>query len=176
MKRLLSLVLAITLVFSMSVTAFAVESPEGDCVLKTWKTDSGETVTGIITRGSEDIEEVVCMNPDSSNDAYGIITHSSTTGDDSEVRSGNVVSDYFYMRIFNNDGTVASKYQIVLRGKVTDAGSEITNLGINYVSGTRCAQDWSVNGNTAYVAITHPALGTMESWFILGEDGVFYIL
>lgn len=175
MKKLLSFVLAITLAISMSVTAFAVESPADDCIIKTWKTDSGETVTGIITRGPEDIE-VVRMNPDSSNDACGIITYANTASDASEVSSGSVVSDYFYMQILNNDDQVVSKYEIVLRGKVTDTGSTITNLGINYVSGTRCTQDWSVNGNTAYVAITHPALGTFDALFILGEDGVFYAL
>ena len=175
MKKLLSFVLAITLTLSMSVTAFAVESPDEDCIIKTWKTESGETVTGVITRGSEDVE-VVRMNPESGNYVYGIITHASTADNVSEASSESVVSDYFYMQIINNDGTVASKYQIVLRGTVTETGSKITNLGINYVSGTRCAQDWSVNGNTAYVAITHPALGMLEGWFILGEDGVFYVL
>ncbi|MBR5292496.1 MAG: hypothetical protein IKU32_06210 [Clostridia bacterium] len=172
MKKLLVFILAITLAFSMSITAFAVESTEGDCIIKTWKTDSGETVTGIITRGSE-VLVVVNMNPDSSDDARGIITHANTAGDTSEISALGEMSDYFYIQFVIND-QVVSKYQIVLKGKVTNSSRAITNLGINYVSGTRCAQDWSVDGHTAYVAITHPALGTMDAVFVLGWDGVFY--
>ena len=74
MKKLLSFVLAITLVLAMSVSTFATESPADDCVIKTWKTESGDTVTGIITRGSE-VVVVARLNPDSSDEARGIITH-----------------------------------------------------------------------------------------------------
>lgn len=73
MNKLLSLVLAIILALSMSVSSFDVESSD-DCVIKTWKTESGDTVTGIITRGSEEIV-VARLNPDSSDKARGIITH-----------------------------------------------------------------------------------------------------
>lgn len=174
MKKLFSLVLTLILVFSMSVTAFAAELPDGSCVIKTWQTVSGETITGIITRASEDLV-VSHMNPDNSDEARGIITHGGTAGDDAEISPLGDVSDCFYIRIINSNGQVVCTYQIVLKGKVTATSRAITNLGINYVSGTRCLQDWAVDGNTTYAAITHPALGTMDGTFTLDLDGTFYV-
>lgn len=179
MKKILSLVLALIMMLSVSVPAFAAEVSYGDVavkVVKTWENEAGETVTGIISKAP-----VLSVCTTSENEARGIITVEQDTAavaaydDNADVAPLNEVSDYFFFQIKNNNDVVVSTYQVKLTGKITAFSRKITAVKITYVSGNTCTTSYEINGNSAYVVVTHPTLGYLDGTFTLNWDGSFTV-
>lgn len=176
MKKVLSLVLLLILIFSISVPAFATEVSDGTVVVRTWTNGNGENVTGIITKGSS----TLAARTDSSADkaARGFITGASespktTTHAYDEYQ----VSDYFFMQIYNSNNQVISKYKVTLTGMVSRVSSDrrITSVSFSRVNGDSCSTSSNINGYTAVVKITHPIEGSLSAYFTLGSGGSFSV-
>ena len=180
MKKILSLVLALIMMLSVSVPAFAAEVSYGNVVkvVKTWENEAGEKVTGII---SKDLVLSVCTTPKNENEARGVITGEQDTAavaaydDNADVAPLSEVSDYFYFQIKNNSDVVVSTYKVTLTGKVTAFSRKITAVTITYVSGNKCTTSYEIDGNSAYVVVTHPTLGYLDGTFTLNWDGSFTV-
>lgn len=176
MKKIVAFVLALVLVFSMSITASASGMPYETAIVKTWTNDAGERVTGIITQRSEVLAARV--NPEGVNQAKGFIT-----GHENEVvltpytYDEYQVSDYFYMQIYNSSDQVVSKYKITVTGMVSRVSSEryITSVSFSRVSGDTCSTNYSIDGYNATVIITHPKEGYLDAYITLGTGGSFII-
>lgn len=178
MKKMLSLVLALIMMLSVSIPAFAAEASDGTVVVKTWENETGETVTGII---SKDPVLTVCTTPENENEARGFITGEQDAAaaaaydDNADVAPLSEVSDYFYFRIYNNNDVVVSTYKVTLTGKITAFSRKITAVTITYVSGNMCTTSYEIDGNSAYVVVTHPTLGYLDGTFTLEWDGTFTV-
>lgn len=179
MKKLLSFMLAFALALTMCIPASAAETSDGTVLVKTWENAAGETVTGVITKGTEVLK--ICNAPESANQARGIITReleeaeAVTYSDDSGIATYATVSDVFYIQFYNSSGSVISKYKITLTGSATSSSQKITSVSISRVSGTVCTTDYDISGNTAYVIITHPTEGYIDANFVLTTDGEFLV-
>lgn len=170
MKKLLSFALALVLVLSMCISASAAEISGRTVLVKTWKNPAGETVTGIITKGSDTPDAYA--NYENTCKANGFITRST---DDATVTPYGDVSDYFYMQIRNSNNQIVSKYKVSLTGKVSLFSKKITSVSITRESGDVCTTDYSIDGNSAYVIITHPREGYLDGTFTLNSDGSFTV-
>ena len=177
MKKILSLVLALVMMLSVSIPAFAAEASDGNIVVKTWENAAGETVTGII---SKDPVLSVCATPENENEARGIITGKQDT--DAVAAYGDAggeplseVSDYFYFRIYNDNNVAASVYKVTVTGKVTALSRKITGVTFSRVSGTTCTTSYDIDGNSVYVVVTHPTLGYLDGTITLAWDGTFSV-
>lgn len=85
------------------------------------------------------------------------------------------ISDYFYMQIYNIENQIISKYKVTLTGTVSKTRREITSVSFSCVSGDTCTTEYDIDGNTAYVKITHPIEGELERIFSLSTSGVFSV-
>lgn len=178
MKKLLAFMLAFVMVLSMSISAFAAEVSDGTVLVKTWENDAGETVTGIITRGSSVLD--ACTSPEGANEARGFITDAPedaivTYSEDDDITPYSEVSDYFYMQIYNSRDVVVSKYKVTLTGSVGLFSKKITSVSFSRVSGDTCTTEYDIDGNTAYVKITHPVEGYFDAYFTLNSSGEFVV-
>lgn len=90
MKKLLGFTLALVLVLSMCISASATEISGRTVLVKTWKNSAGETVTGIITKGSDTPDAYA--NYENPPKANGFVTSST---DDAVVTPYGDVSDFF---------------------------------------------------------------------------------
>lgn len=176
MKKIVSLLLTVALILSMSIVASASEVNGGTVVVKTWKNDAGENVTGIITKGSEVLAARV--NSEDEDQALGFITGSETEGaiipyayDEYQV------SDYIYMQIYNDNGQIVSKYKVTMTGMVSRVSSEryITSITFSRVSGDTCSTNYNINGYSAVATITHPTEGYLNAYITLGTGGAFTV-
>ena len=176
MKKIVGLLLTIALIFSMSIVASASEVNGGTVVVKTWKNDAGENVTGIITKGSEVLAARV--NFEDEDQALGFISGPENEGaiipysyDEYQV------SDYIYMQIYNGDGQVVSKYKVTMTGMVSRVSSEryITSITFSRVFGDTCRTSYNINGYSAEAIITHPTEGYLRANITLGTGGSFTI-
>lgn len=175
MKKLIYVILAISVIVAMAVPAFAVGSAEqieviktwvsGEKTLveKTWTSDDGETITGLITKAPEVVTGVITRETEAA----------SVSPYNDEVETYSECSDTFYIRIKNSSDVVVSSYKITLTGKVTAVSRKITDVSISKSYGTTCETKSEINGNSAYVIVTHPTLGYMDGTFTLNWDGTF---
>lgn len=178
MKKMLSLVVALVMMLSVSIPAFAAEVSDGDVVVKTWENEDGETVTGII---SKDPVLAVRTTPENENEAKGIIIGEQNAAvaaaysNEADVAPLSEVSDYFYFQIYNDNDVAVSTYKVTLTGKITAFSRKITAVTITRVSGNTCTTSYEIDGNTAYVVVTHPTLGYLDGTFTLEWDGTFTV-
>ena len=61
------------------------------------------------------------------------------------------------------------------RVKITAFSRKITAVTITYVSGNTCTTSYEIDGNSAYVVVTHPTLGYLDGTFTLNWDGTFTV-
>ena len=180
MKKFFNLALVLVLVLSMSIPAFAAEVPEVDntVVVKTWQNEAGETVTGII---SKDPVLAVRTTPENGNEARGFISGEPDSvgavayGDDVGVEPLSDVSDSFYFRIYNDKDVVVSTYKVTITGKITALSRKITAVTFTRVSGNTCTTSYEIDGNEAYVVVTHNTYGYLDGTFTLEWDGTFTV-
>ena len=83
------------------------------------------------------------------------------------------VSDYFYMQIYNGEDQAVSRYKVTLTGTVSGRSREITAVSFICESGDICQTEYELDGDTAYVIITHPTEGYLLRGFILDANGNF---
>lgn len=79
------------------------------------------------------------------------------------------------MQIRNSSNRVVSKYKVTLTGKVSLFTKKITSVSITRESGDVCTTDYSIDGSSAYVTITHPREGYLDATFTLNSDGSFTV-
>lgn len=109
--------------------------------------------------------------------AVGFITNApDDTSNTTYAKDEEEVSDYFYVQIYNSEDQVVSKYKVTLKGMVSSTSREITSVSFDLVSGDVCETDYEIDGNGAYVTITHPTEGYLLRIFALGANGVFYFI
>ena len=176
MKKLFTFVLALVLLFSLSIVASASEVPYETAVVRIWTNAAGEKVTGIITQGSEVLAARV--NPEEANQAQGFITGRETEGTVTPYAYDEYqVSDYFYMQIYNSSGQTVSKYKVTMTGTVSRVSSEryITAITFSRISGDTCSTDYSISGYNATATITHPTEGRLVAYIALGSSGSFTV-
>ena len=176
MKKWISLMLPIALILSMSTVAFAAEETDGTAVVRTWTNDAGEKVTGIITMGSDVL--AACVNPTEENQARGFITGSRTECIITPYAYDEYqVSDYIYMRIFNDKNQAISVYKVTMTGMVSRVGAQsyITSITFSRISGDVCSTHYGINGCNATAMIIHPIEGYLDAHITLGSGGSFAI-
>ena len=179
MKKILSLLLAVVMILSLSIPAFAAEVSDGTTVVKTWENDKGETVTGIITKDTDVL--AVCTTPEDEDGATGFIMEApdeasvAAYSDGSEIEPLSEVSDYFYFQIYNSRNQVVAKYKITLTGKITAFSRKITTVTFKWVSGDVCQTEYSIDGNSVYAVVIHPEEGYLDGTFTLNWDGTFTV-
>lgn len=176
MKKVIGLVLAVAMILSMSIPAYAAEAADENVLVQTWESSSGETYTCIITKGDTEVMGVV-TDPKNEGQARGFITKESdaattaSTGDTVEPLSE--VSEYFYMRIYNSSDQIVSIYKVTVDGKVTSLSRKVTSVSASRYSGDTCTVEKSIDGNVAYVTLTHSTAGYYSVKFTLNWDGTF---
>lgn len=106
--------------------------------------------------------------------SVGFITYTpDTTAVTPYANDKQQVSDYFYVQIYNSEEQVVSKYKVTLTGMVSSTSRGITSVSFSSVSGDPCETNYDINGDTAYVTITHPTEGCWARIFTLSASGVF---
>lgn len=106
--------------------------------------------------------------------SVGVITYA--WDDDAETPhedEAKQVSDYFYMQIYNSEDQIVAKYKVTLTGTVSGASREITAVSFSHESGDACETNYEVDGDTAYVTITHPTEGYLLRIVTLNASGSF---
>lgn len=185
MKKFLSLTLALIMTMALAVPAFASDTvslgvSDGSTVVKTCENTAGETVTGVITNKDSDVV-AVCTSSEDGNDTRGFIMDAPSEvavaahSDDSGIAPLSEVSDYFYIVLYNSKDEMLSKYKVALEGKITAISRKITSVTITRVSGDVCDTDYTIDGKSAYVIVTHPGGGYMDGTFTLNWDGTFTV-
>ena len=86
-----------------------------------------------------------------------------------------VVTDDFFLNIYNSDYQTVAEYKVTLEGKISNAGNEIISVSFEHVSGDECEPDYEIDGNTVSVSITHPTEGRLLRILTLDENGVFSV-
>lgn len=84
-----------------------------------------------------------------------------------------VVTDDFFLNIYNSDYQTVAEYKVTLEGKISNAGNEIIAVSFEHVSGDECEPDYEIDGNAVSVSITHPTEGRLLRILTLDENGVF---
>ena len=106
--------------------------------------------------------------------SVGVITYALSNIDTTPYENDNTqVSEYFYLQIYNSDGQIVSKYKIALTGIVSSANRKISSVSFNCVFGDTCETNYDIDGDTAYIAITHPTEGCLVRFFTLSAEGRF---
>ena len=83
------------------------------------------------------------------------------------------VSDSFYLQIYDDNDNIVAKYEVSLTGIASGKNSKITSVSFSYVAGVECETDYTVEGNIAGVAITHPTEGQLVRVITLNANGEF---
>lgn len=183
-RRIMSLTaIAIVLCMALSLAAMAAGSDTdsstdeaGATVVRTWKNENGETMTGIITQGTSVLS--ACTNP-GDGQARGFVTGAKyNTGASPYTLDEREVSDYFYLQIYNNKNEVVTKYKVTLTGVVSRVNSDrrITSVTFSRVFGDTCVTSYTINGHTATAEITHPIEKYFSACFVLGTGGAFTVI
>ena len=86
-----------------------------------------------------------------------------------------VVTDDFFLNIYNSEYQTITEYKVTLTGKISDAGNEIISVSFEHISGDECDPDYEIVGNVVSVSITHPTEGRLQRILTLNEDGTFSV-
>ena len=86
-----------------------------------------------------------------------------------------VVTDDFFLNIYNSEYQTIAEYKVTLTGKISNAGNEIISVSFEHVSGDECEPDYEIDGNIVSVSITHPTEGRLLRILTLDENGVFSV-
>lgn len=104
----------------------------------------------------------------------GLITYApDDTAETPNENDEQQASGYFYIQIYNSKDQIVSKYKVTLTGAVLSTSRKITSVSFSHVFGDPCETDYDIDGDAAYVTITHPAEGCLARIFTLSESGVF---
>lgn len=103
-----------------------------------------------------------------SNEAFGL------ANDMVEINATiTVVTDDFFLNIYNSEYQTVAEYKVTLTGKISNAGNEIISVSFEHVFGDECETDYEIDGNTVSISITHPTEGSLLRILTLSEDGAF---
>lgn len=145
-----------------------------DPVIKTWVSDTGETLTAIITRACD--VEVVKVNENENGKSMMIVTSDPYSPvvtprgyDEYEV------SDFYNVRVSGFPGQVIYEYRIYVKGIVSkvDSSRRITSVTFSHISGDTCTTSSSISGYTAVATFNHAVHGSFSVYISLGSGGAF---
>ena len=86
-----------------------------------------------------------------------------------------VVTDDFFLNIYNSEYQTITEYKVMLTGKISNAGNEIISASFEHISGDECTPDYEIAENVVSVSITHPTEGRLLRILTLNEDGTFSV-
>ena len=86
-----------------------------------------------------------------------------------------VVTDDFFLNIYNSEYQTITEYKVMLTGKISNAGNESISASFEHISGDECTPDYEIAENVVSVSITHPTEGRLLRILTLNEDGTFSV-
>ena len=86
-----------------------------------------------------------------------------------------VVTDDFFLNIYNSEYQTIAEYKVTLTGKISNAGNEIISASFEHISGDECKTDYEIAENVVSVSITHPIEGRLLRILTLSEDATFSV-
>lgn len=157
------------------VTTVEKTNEDGDALVKTCKNDKGETIKAIITRGAD---VLVAHTNLGQGQATGFITAVPRNNlVDPCALDERQVSETFYIRLYDDNDVIITKYKITIVGMVSRVNSDryITSVEFKRVSGAVCETDAAIKGYVASATVAYSEDIFFTAYFTLGTGGSFTV-
>lgn len=143
-----------------------------DEVIKTWETDTGETLTAVMARGCT-VELVKTVN-----DCLTTVTGETIPAVVTSLENGGKgVADFYTVHISNSDGEALYVYRIYLKGEVPQDTSQrqLSSVTFSHWSGDECETSAQMDQQTAQALFVHPVYGRFTVHIDMNPDGTFTV-